>query len=105
MFESEEIQSLFRIILQVYANSMEIDGGQMPLYKFSNCLLSQRNLFAFKLEDYSSSINSPHPLNILRANDQMVKRLYGMLTNFVKTSNEEEFSKVLKITQNLLFLK
>ena len=79
---------------------MDISAGEMPLYSFANCILMQEQKSQFKLEKYASSIQSPHLLNILRANDQMVKRLYGMLINFVKTTDEEEFSRVLKIIRS-----
>ena len=101
LFESEEVRSLYSILLQLYANSMEIDEGVMPLYSFANAVLLQAdNIPAFNVEKYASKIRSPHLLGILRANEGMVSKLFELLTHFVKTSNPEEFARTLRTVRS-----
>ena len=70
----------------------------MPLHSYANALLMEdlKKSLNFNLENYATRIQSPHLLNILKSNEKILKKLFMMLTNFVKTSNEQEFNKALK---------
>ena len=99
MLQSDEIKSLFSILMQVYANQVNLDSGMMPLHQYAQSLMSEKG-WEFDFDKYAPHIKSVHLKSILQANKGMTSKLYSILTNFIKTSNEEEFANILKVVRS-----
>lgn len=96
------MQGIVRIIVQIWANSLEISSGEMPLKQLAYTLGQGSDSPVNDLTKYETAINSPHLFSMYQSNNALLKTFHKLLTEKVikYDLSEDDFHKIFLNIRN-----